>query len=131
MADADKRNVIRSSQHDYSTGRVGLLEGRAQSRVQWPSFHMSWIDARLDRVIPSPSIPAAVRSYLSTIGVKRDSVSFPSLTLGSVSIELYDLSDPTRLRATTADVFPVPPMPTDPRPGRRDWTRPDSGSPSR
>lgn len=80
---------------------------------------------------PLRPVHAAVRSYLSTIGVKRDSVSFPSLTLGSVSIERYDLSDPTRPRATTADVFPVPPVPTDPRPGCREWTRPDFGSPSR
>jgi hypothetical protein len=57
---------------------------------------------------PLRPVHAAVRSYLSTIGVKRDPVSFPSLTLGSVSIELYDLSDPTRLRATTAD-FPGAP----------------------
>jgi hypothetical protein len=80
---------------------------------------------------PLRPVHAAVRSYLSTIGVKRDSLSFASLTLGSVSIELYDLSDPTRLRAATADIFPVPPVPTDPRPGCREWTRPDFGSPSR
>jgi hypothetical protein len=80
---------------------------------------------------PLRPVHAAVQSYLSSIGAKRDSVSLPSLTVGSVSIELYDLSDPTRLGATTADVFSVPPMPTDPRPGCREWTRPDFGTPSR
>jgi hypothetical protein len=54
---------------------------------------------------------------------------FRKLGLGSVSIELYDLSDPTRLRVATADSFPMPPMPADPRPGCRGWTRADFGSP--
>ena len=71
---------------------------------------------------------ASVLSYLSTIGVRRDSLSFPSLTMGSASIELYDLSDPARLGVATADTFPVPPMPTDPSPGCRDWVRPDPGA---
>jgi hypothetical protein len=74
-------------------------------------------------------IHAAVRHYLGTIGVKTDSLSLPSLTLGSVSIELYDLSDPTRLRVATADSFPMPPMPADPRPGCRGGTRANFGSP--
>jgi len=66
----------------------------------------------------------AVRKYLSAIGVKRDSLFLPSLTLGNVSLELYDLSDPARLRAANAETFPVPPMPTDPRPGCRPWAQP-------
>jgi len=77
---------------------------------------------------PLRPIHASVRHYLSTIGVKRDSLSLPSLTLGSVSIELYDLSDATRLGAATADSFPVPPMPTDPRLVCREWTRADFGT---
>jgi hypothetical protein len=79
---------------------------------------------------PLRPVHASVRNYLSTIGVKRDSLSLPSLTLGSVSIELYDLSDATRLRAATADSFSVPPMPTDPRLVCREWTRPDFGTAS-
>ena len=62
--------------------------------------------------------------YLSAIGIKRDSFSVPSLVFGSVSLELYDLSDSARLGAASADAFPVPPMPTDPRPGCRPWTQP-------
>jgi hypothetical protein len=67
----------------------------------------------------------AVRNYIGTIGVRRDAKTFPSVTLGSVSIELYDLSDPARLRATSAESFPVPTMPRDPRIGCREWTKPE------
>jgi hypothetical protein len=116
---------------EWTTGVCDENETRAyiQDADRYRGVPRLWVLSGSGR--PLRPVHAAVRSYLSTIGVKRDSVSFPSLTLGSVSIELYDLSDPTRLRATTADVFPVPPMPTDPRPGCREWTRPDSGSASR
>jgi len=63
----------------------------------------------------------AVLQYLSTIGKRTDVLSLPSPTYGSVSIELYDLSDPTRLSLADAETFPAPPMATDPRPGCRDW----------
>jgi hypothetical protein len=67
---------------------------------------------------------AAVRGYLNTIGIKRDSLVLRSLTYGTVSLELYDLSDSTRLRAADARTYPVDPMPKNPRPGCRPWTRP-------
>jgi hypothetical protein len=70
------------------------------------------------------SARAAVRQYLGTIGVRRDSLSFPSLQFGSAWLELYDLSDSTRLRRANAESFPVQPMPTDPRPGCRPWAAP-------
>jgi len=66
----------------------------------------------------------AVQGYLGTIGVRVESLSRPSLQFGLVSLELFDLSDSTRLRAATAESFPVLPMPTDPRPGCRPWIRP-------
>jgi hypothetical protein len=66
----------------------------------------------------------AVRDYLSTIGVRRDALAFPSLMFRDSGIELYDLSDSTRLRAATAASFPVRPMPTNPPPGCRPWARP-------
>jgi hypothetical protein len=66
----------------------------------------------------------AVRGYLGTIGTRLDSLSLPSLQFGTVSLELYDLSDPARLGAARADAFPVLPMPTDPRPGCRPWSQP-------
>jgi hypothetical protein len=57
-------------------------------------------------------------------------LSLPSLTLGSVSIEPYHLSDATGLRAATADSFAVPPVPADPRVGCREWTKADFGTAS-
>lgn len=67
---------------------------------------------------------ATVQQYLRTIGAKRDSLWMASLSWGTVSLELYDLSDPARLRLATAETFPALPMPTDPRPGCRPWARP-------
>ncbi|GAC1648908.1 MAG: hypothetical protein NVS4B3_05170 [Gemmatimonadaceae bacterium] len=64
---------------------------------------------------------ASVRAYLSAIGVNREALYFPSLVFGTVGIELYDVSNPARLAAANAESFPVPPMPTDPRPGCRAW----------
>ena len=74
---------------------------------------------------------AALQRYLGTIGHKRESAYFASLTMGTVAVELYDLSDPERLRAAAAQSFPVPPMPTDPRPGCRPWVRPDASGTTR
>jgi hypothetical protein len=73
---------------------------------------------------PLKAVHAAVRSYLGTIGVRRDVKTFPSMTLGIVSIELYDLSDPVRLVTASAEESPVPAMPRDPRIGCREWTKP-------
>jgi hypothetical protein len=64
---------------------------------------------------------SAVLQYLGTIGKRIDMLSFPSPTYGSVTLELYDLSDPTRLNRADAGTFPVQPMATDPRPGCRDF----------
>jgi hypothetical protein len=79
-------------------------------------------------VIPAGHRPfrnarVAVQQYLGTIGVKRDSLVAASFTLGRAGIDLYDLSDTVRLRKADAGSFPVPPAPTDPRPGCRDWAR--------
>ena len=74
---------------------------------------------------------AALQRYLGTIGHKRESAYFASLTMGTVAVELSDLSDPERLRAAAAQSFPVPPMPTDPRPGCRPWVRPDASGTTR
>jgi hypothetical protein len=64
---------------------------------------------------------SAVLQYLGTIGKRIDLLSFPSPTYGSVTLELYDLSDPARLNRADAGTFPVQPMATDPRPGCRDF----------
>jgi hypothetical protein len=67
---------------------------------------------------------ATLQSYLGTIGVKRDSLTLPSQTMGNVSLELYDLSDAKRLTAADAATFPAPPMANDPRTGCRAFTQP-------
>ena len=76
-------------------------------------------------VRPYRTARAAVRDYLGAIGIKRDALVLPSLTLTTVSLELFDLSDPGRLAQASAESFPVEPMPSDPRPGCRPWLRPD------
>jgi hypothetical protein len=65
---------------------------------------------------------AVVLRYLGTIGKRMDILSLPSSTYGSVTIELYDLSDPALLSHANAENFPAPHMATDPRPGCREWT---------
>ena len=62
-----------------------------------------------------------VLQYLGTIGKRTDILTLPSATYGPITIELYDLSDPTRLSLANAETFPAPHMATDPRPGCRDW----------
>jgi len=73
---------------------------------------------------PYRSARAAVRDYLATIGVRRDSLVLPSLTREGIWLDLYDLSDTVRLRSANAESFPVAPMPKDPRPGCRPWVQP-------
>ena len=75
-------------------------------------------------VQPFRSARPAVRNYLATIGIRRDSLVLPSLTWHDISLDLYDLSDSLRLRPANSASFPVAPMPTDPRPGCRPWAQP-------
>jgi len=65
---------------------------------------------------------STVLQYLGTIGKRTDMLSLPSSTYGSVTIELYDLSDPVLLTHADAETFSAPHMATDPRPGCREWT---------
>ena len=67
---------------------------------------------------------ATVRRYLNTIGVKRDSLVLRTLTYNDVSLELFDLSDSTRLATANAETFPAPPITGSPRPGCRPWIKP-------
>jgi hypothetical protein len=60
---------------------------------------------------------SVLQRYLGAIGAKRDSLRLKSLGRTSTDIDLYDLSDPTRLTAATAETFPAPPIPANaPRP---------------
>jgi len=64
---------------------------------------------------------ATVLQYLGTIGKRTDILALPSATYGTITIELYDLSDPIRLSRADAESFAAPPMANDPRPGCREW----------
>jgi len=74
-----------------------------------------------------PSMTAdrrSVETYLSTIGVRKESIAIPSeQPLDPVGASLYDLSDPVRLASASAETFPL--APPGPRPLRcDDRTRP-------
>ena len=109
---------------DWSTGVCEQNDTRAyiQDVDRYRGVRRLWVVSGSTR--PFRVARASVLKYLNTIGVKKDSLELPSLTMTSVSVELYDLSDPARLQAATAESFPVPPMPNDPRPGCRDWLKP-------
>src|SRR5215813_5264231 len=82
-----------------------------------------WVLAGSGR--PLRPAQTAVRNYLGMIGVRRDARTYPSMLYTFMTIELYDLSDPALWTATSADKFPVPPMPRDPKIGCREWTKHD------
>jgi len=109
---------------DWSTGVCEQNDTRAyiQDVDRYRGVRRLWVVSGSTR--PFRVARASVLKYLNTIGVKKDSLELPSLTMTSVSVELYDLSDPARLQAASAESFPVPPMPNDPRPGCRDWLKP-------
>ncbi|HEX8407946.1 MAG TPA: hypothetical protein VF883_03720 [Thermoanaerobaculia bacterium] len=74
---------------------------------------------------PSPGlrIPReTMRRYLATIGTLRDELKVRSAVGDPLSLELYDLSDPARLRTASAATFPAPEMLKYPKPGCRDWS---------
>jgi hypothetical protein len=61
--------------------------------------------------IPRFGEPEAIRSYLSTIGTERLRIDAKGEVgeVGAGQVLLYDLSDPVRLSASTADRHPIPP----------------------
>jgi hypothetical protein len=76
-----------------------------------------------------PSMTAARESlemYLATIGVRKESISIPSeKPLDPVSAQVFDLSDPARLAAASAETFLlVPPEPLAPLPRCGDRVEP-------
>jgi hypothetical protein len=61
--------------------------------------------------VVTPARRAMLLSYLDTIGVRRQSVTYPEPYVeesASVDAYLYDLSDALRLRRSSADTYPVP-----------------------
>jgi hypothetical protein len=109
---------------DWSTGVCEQNDTRAyiQDVDRYRGVPRLWVVSGSTR--PFRVARVSVLKYLKTIGVRKDSLELPSLTMTSVSVELYDLSDTARLQAASAESFPVPPMPNDPRPGCRDWLKP-------
>ena len=76
----------------------------------------------LDASVPAMTAARkSLESYLATIGVRKESISIPSeKPLDPVSAQLFDLSDPARLAAASAETFPLePPGPLLPRCGDR------------
>lgn len=85
---------------------------RGRSRV--------WVLSRNGPVMLVPR--EAIHRYLNTIGILRDSRVVRSGVTDPLTLELYDLSDPARLSAASAETVAVAPMPVYPTPGCRDWT---------
>ena len=111
---------------DWTTASCDANDTRTYLRdlERYRGTRRLWVYSAAAR--PFRTASAAVQDYLGTIGTRRDSLELPSLIFGSSRLELYDLSDPARLAATSADAFGVQPMPTDPRPGCRPWTSPSA-----
>ena len=109
---------------DWTTGVCSRDDTRAYIRDvdRYRGVRRLWVLSASTR--PFRVARTSVQKYLNTIGVKKDSMELPSLTMTSVSVELYDLSDPARLQMASAESFTVAPMPDDPRPGCRDWLKP-------
>jgi hypothetical protein len=107
---------------DYQVGTCNRTDTRAYLRDldRFRGRQRVWI---LSRTGPAYRIPReAMARYLGTIGVKRDALFVKSGVVDPLELELFDLSNPYRLRAASSDTFPVKPMPDYPRPGCRDWS---------
>jgi hypothetical protein len=99
-------------QNDVRRYLRDLDQFRGRPRVWFVAKHVPPFRAPLE----------ASRRYLSTIGVRRDSLSVPSAVHDALTLELYDLSDARRLRTADAETFAVTAMTTNPKPGCRDWS---------
>jgi hypothetical protein len=62
------------------------------------------------QTVPATMEQPTMRGYLGTIGRRREGLSVQTVesTAFDMRAELYDLSDPARLAASTADSFPLP-----------------------
>jgi hypothetical protein len=108
--------------NDWITGVCDPNDARAYLRDidRFRGVQRLWVLIGSGR--PLRAVHASIRDYLETIGIRRDVKTFPSMTLGYVTIELYDLGDSARLGSTNAEKFSVPLMPRDPKIGCREWT---------
>jgi hypothetical protein len=96
---------------DYQVGNCSREDHRVFLRDvdRYRGLPRVWL---LDGSVPSMSSARRnVEAYLSTIGVARESMAVPSeRPLDPVSARLFDLSDPVRLEATSAEAFPLLPQ---------------------
>jgi hypothetical protein len=107
---------------DFAIGACDQKDARIFVRAldRFRGQRRLWV---LTKNVPPLHVPnEAVRTYLSTIGTRREVVATRSAVNHQLTLELYDLSDPLRLRAASAETFPVGKMPRYPRPGCRDWS---------
>jgi hypothetical protein len=70
-------------------------------------------------VLPYEAPRRSISRYLSTIGVRSDSIVLASFGEGPVKAELFNLADSARLRSVSAPTFPVDAIPDTLRPGCR------------
>jgi hypothetical protein len=107
---------------DYHLGQCSRDDTRAFLRDldRFRGQRRVWILAKTG---PAYRVPReAMRHYLTTIGVRNEALVVKSGVTDPLELELFDLSDPTRLRAASAETFPVQAMPEYPKPGCRDWS---------
>jgi len=111
--------------NEWITGACNFNDSRVFLRDvdRFRGVKRLWVLAGTGRALRP--VHTAVRNYLGTIGVRRDAQTYPSMLYASMTIELYDLSDPTRWATASAETFPAPPMPSDPKIGCREWTKHD------
>lgn len=106
---------------DFSLGACDRRDPRAYLRDvdRLRGQERVWIIAKNAPVNRVPY--ATIHRYLQTIGVRRSSMTTVSGVSDSVTLDLYELNDPQRLGAASAETFPAPPLPRYPVPGCRDW----------
>jgi hypothetical protein len=95
---------------DYEIGDCSRDDGRVFLRDvdRYRGRRRVWL---LDGSVPAlRAARKSVENYLATIGVGKESISIPSeKPLDPVGARLFDLSDPTRLAAASAETFPLEP----------------------
>jgi hypothetical protein len=95
---------------DYQLGSCSAEDRRVLLREvdRYRGRPRLWVIA--SAVPPFQPQRASVEKYLSTIGVRKLSIAVPSeQPLFPVSAILFDLSDPARLAAASAETFPLEP----------------------
>ena len=119
---------------------AGRLRLRAAARPRIAALFLRDVDRYRGRprvwliagaVPPFQPLRSDVEGYLSAIGIRKDGLAVDSAKpIYPVSATLFDLSDPDRLAAASAETFPIQMKPAagDPRPNVvvrcGDWFRP-------